>query len=282
MYFCQSINRYNRMKSNFYTYYLIILTIILFTGCNIEDVSENAARLRIKLTDATSLTLKELHVDINEISVFATDSTNIEGEWITLDYSGGEYNLLILLNGKTVQLVDQYFPSYKKIEKIKIILGNNNRIVTITDAPVPLQLSPEIIDGVVIENINADLATNVISSIIIDINAALSIREINGNWFLRPSARAFPETYGASIKGYVAPIEANPYVAIIQETDTFFTFPDPDGMFYFFGLNEGAWDIYLIANPESNYRDTVFTDTLSYGQKLELTPRPIRLVFDAP
>jgi hypothetical protein len=80
----------------------------------------------------------------------------------------------------------------------------------------------------------------------------------------------------------VAPIEANPYVAIIQETDTFFTFPDPDGMFYFFGLNEGAWDIYLIANPESNYRDTVFTDTLSYGQKLELTPRPIRLVFDAP
>src|SRR5690554_7500840 len=96
MYFCQSINRYNRMKSNFYTYYLIILTIILFTGCNIEDVSENAARLRIKLTDATSLTLKELHVDINEISVFATDSTNIEGEWITLDYSGGEYNLLTL------------------------------------------------------------------------------------------------------------------------------------------------------------------------------------------
>jgi len=138
MYFCQSINRYNRMKSNFYTYYLIILTIILFTGCNIEDVSENAARLRIKLTDATSLTLKELHVDINEISVFATDSTNIEGEWITLDYSGGEYNLLTLLNGKTVQLVDQYFPSYKKIEKIKIILGNNNRIVTITDAPVLL------------------------------------------------------------------------------------------------------------------------------------------------
>lgn len=270
------------MKAISYKYYILLTALLIITACSKEDVSENAARLRIKLTDATSLVFKELHVDINDISVFATDSTNIEGEWIPLEYSGGEYNLLTLMNGKTVQLVDQYFPSYKNIEKIKIQFGNNNRLVTVTDSPIPLQLSPEIIDGVVIDNVKTDLATNVISSLIIDINAALSIREVNGNWFLKPAARAFPETHGGSIKGYVSPMEANPYVAIIQDTDTFFTFPEADGMFYFFGLNEGAWDIYLFANPESNYRDTVFTDTISEGQKLELTPRPLRLVFDAP
>ena len=77
-------------------------------------------------------------------------------------------------------------------------------------------------------------------------------------------------------------MEANPFVAIIQDTDTFYTFPEPNGMFYFFGLKDGVWDIHLVANPETNYRDTVFTDTLSVGQKLELTPNPIRLQFNTP
>lgn len=268
------------MKKTLYPYYLILIILLVITSCNKEDLSENAARLRIKLTDAASLVLKDLYVEINEIAVFATDSTNLEGEWISLKYSGGEYNLLKLMNGKTVQLVDQYFPSYKKIEKIRILFGNNNRLITVTNAIISLQLSPEIIDGVVIDDVKVDLATNVISSIIIDINAALSIQEVNGNWFMKPAARAFPETYGGSIKGYVAPMDANPYVAIIQDTDTFFTLPEEDGMFYFFGLNEGAWDIYLLSNPETNYRDTVFTDTIAEGQKLELTPKPIRLIFD--
>lgn len=270
------------MKRTLYPNYIILIGLLIITACSKEDVSVNAARLRIKLTDATSLVLKEMHIDINEIAVFATDSTNREGEWISLEYSGGEYNLLNLMNGKKVQLVDQYFPSYKKIEKIRLKLGNNNRLLSVTDSIVQLQLSPEIIDGVVIDNVDVDLATNVISSIIIDINAALSIQEVNRNWFLKPAARAFSETYGGSIKGFVAPMEANPYVAIIQEPDTFFTFPEADGMFYFFGLNEGAWDIHLIANPASNYRDTVFTDTISEGQKLELTPKPIFLQFDMP
>lgn len=271
------------MKRKQFTYYIIFSIIFLLNSCNIEDVSENAARLRVKLTDAGALSIKELHIDIREISLFVTDSVNSEGEWVQLEYTGGDYNLLTLMNGKTVQLVDQYFPSNKEIEKIRLLLGNNNRILTVTGGqPIPLQLSPEIIDGVIIDIVEVDLATNVISSIIIDINAALSIKEVNGNWFLKPAARAFAETSGGSIIGYVSPLSANPYVVIIQENDTFMTFPEVDGMFYFFGLNEGAWDIHLIANPESNYRDTVFTDTLSAGQKLELTPRPIQLHFDVP
>ena len=148
------------MRRTLFPYYIIVTILIIIVSCSKEDVSENAARLRIKLTDATSLVLKELHVDIAEIYVFVTDSTSTEGEWVQLEFSGGEYNLLNLMNGKTVQLVDQYFPAYKEIEKIRLQLGNNNRILTVTDKPIPLQLSPEIIDGLIINNIEVDLATN--------------------------------------------------------------------------------------------------------------------------
>ncbi len=257
-----------------------VLSVFVFSvSCDSEDISDNATRLRIKLTDATSLVMKEFYIDITGIDLFVTDSVNTEGEWISLEYNGGEYNILKLRNGNTVQLVDQYFPADKNINKIRVLLGNNNRIITVTNEAVALQKSDNVIDGIIIDNIDADLAVNVITSIIIDINAALSVKEINGNFFLDPVSRAFPEIFGGSIKGYVAPPQANPFVAITQDNDTLLTIPESDGMFMFLGLNEGPWKIHIIADPSTLYKDTVFTDTLSMGQKLELTPKPIRLSF---
>lgn len=257
-----------------------VLSVFVFSvSCDSEDISDNATRLRIKLTDATSLVMKEFYIDITGIDLFVTDSVNTEGEWISLEYNGGEYNILKLRNGNTVQLVDQYFPADKNINKIRVLLGNNNRIITVTNEAVALQKSDNVIDGIIIDNIDADLAVNVITSIIIDINAALSVKEINGNFFLDPVSRAFREIFGGSIKGYVAPPQANPFVAITQDNDTLLTIPESDGMFMFLGLNEGPWKIHIIADPSTLYKDTVFTDTLSMGQKLELTPKPIRLSF---
>ena len=54
------------MRRTLFPYYIIVTILIIIVSCSKEDVSENAARLRIKLTDATSLVLKELHVDIAE------------------------------------------------------------------------------------------------------------------------------------------------------------------------------------------------------------------------
>ena len=108
-------------KSNWNNVLLVLFIIII--GCDKGDSFNNAARLRVKLTDAASLVIKEMYVDISEISVFVTDSSNTNGEWIALEFTGGEYNLLKLMNGKSVQLVDQYFPSDVKIEKMRLLFG---------------------------------------------------------------------------------------------------------------------------------------------------------------
>ena len=261
---------------------LLLVLFIILIGCDKGDSFDNAARLRVKLTDAASLVIKEMHVDIIEISLFVTDSVNANGEWIALEYSGGEYNLLKLMNGKSVQLIDQYFPSDKKIKKMRIQFGNNNRIITNTDKPIQLQKVPEIADGLEIEVGEIELMPNVITYVMIDINAALSVTESNGNWFLNPAARAFQENWGGSISGFVAPIEANPNIAIVKEETVLFTIPEPDGMFKFIGLEEGVWEIHIMAHPESMFKDTIFTDTLAAGEKKELTPKPIRLQLTTP
>ena len=51
---------------------LFIVLFIVFIGCDKGDSLDNAARLRVKLTDAASLVIKELYIDISEISLFVT------------------------------------------------------------------------------------------------------------------------------------------------------------------------------------------------------------------
>ncbi len=263
----------------------ILLAVLIFTllpACDDNDPSVNAGRLRVKLTDATDVTIKELYLQIQEISVYATDTANAEGEWIKLEYNGGEYDLLKLLNGRQVQLSEQYFPAGKSIQSIRLVFGHDSRIETITDKTHALHFPPEIVEGAVIDLIEPiTIRPNIISGIVIDVNAALSVRESNGNYFLHPVVRVFPEAYGSSLRGYISPppreINAVSFVAIIRDPDTLLTYPDADGMFLFPGLPKGSWEVHLVANPTTAYTDTAFIWNIDTTGIVDITPRPIRM-----
>lgn len=263
-------------------YYLLaaICTLLFFASCEKTDPSENAGRLRIKLTDATDVSIKELYLDVREIAIYATDTLGQDGEWVKLEYSGGEYNLLTLLNGKKIQLVDQYFPADKTIHRVKLVLGNNNRILTFTIDEIPLQLPPQFINEVVIDVIEPiRMEPHIISSIVLDVNAALSVREVDGNYFLYPSARAFSETYGSSLRGYLSPQELRSiwFIGITKEETTLMSLPEPDGMFLFPGLEEGIWEVYLATLPDAIFADTTFTWNIDTTGIVDIIPKPLRL-----
>lgn len=264
---------------------LFIISLLLLGGCS-TDISENAARLRIKLTDAPTLSaesfvVSELQLHIKSLEVSVTDSSDstdtAEEEWIPLEFSGGEYDMLTLSNGKTVQIVDQYFPANQTIRKIKLTLGNNNKIISTSESyHKDLIIAEEAKNGIIVE-VNENLYANIISYLVLDINMALSIREDNGNYFLNPVVRAFSEVYTGSMTGVVAPLEAKPFVCVIKDSDTLYTIPEPDGMFMFPGLGEGNWTIYIFADPYSGYKDTTFIDSVFIRKTTELKPNPIQL-----
>lgn len=277
-------NMYNR----FYRYILFLLVFVLsFQSCEKDNSNDNDARLRVKLTDATSLTIKELYVDISQIDVYLFDTLTLEGDWLTLDYSRKTFNFLSLLNGKTVQVVDQYAPADKMLQQVRLFLGSDNRMVANTDSTYPLQIPAELQEGIVFDAMGMALRPNTISSMILDLNAAGSIWQTETDkksYFLNPKIRAFSETYGGKLVGYVAPLlEANPYVKITQGEDTLFTYPEGEslgattGKYQFIGLNEGEWKVHLIAHPESGFADSVFVSTVVKGETTTITPNPIRL-----
>ncbi|SFL39635.1 DUF4382 domain-containing protein [Proteiniphilum acetatigenes] len=266
--------------------YILLITVLLFSwqACDSEDPSVNASRLRLKLTDATSLVIKEFYVDIREVSVFLVDTTSEEGEWLTLDFSGSRYDILKLRNGKTVQLVDQYVPAGRELQQIKLVFGDDNMLQTNTDSIIPLYIPSELEEGVIIDAVKMEMRLNTISSMVIDLNAALSVvKTEEGDNYLYPVARAFPEVFGGKLRGYVAPLEANPYVKVIQEKDTFLSIPERENlgdqmlMFQFIGLNEGDWEVHFVPDPQANFRDTVVIVTIEQGETFNIPTKPIRL-----
>lgn len=257
---------------------LVALSLLLLGACEGNDPSVNAGRLRVKLTDGTDFSIKELYLHVRGVSVFAIDTVGADGEWVDLEYGGGEYNLLKLFNGKNVMLVDQYFPAEKEIRKVRLFLGNNNRILTNTAKDYPLQMPSEIIEGIEVDLMEPILMKpNIISSLIIDVNAAYSVHERDGNYFILPNVRAFPEMYGSTLCGYVNPAEFTTGIVIVKDPDTQFTLPEQDGMFSFAGLTKGEWEVYLFSHPTSLYADTAFIWNVDTTGVVNITPKPIRL-----
>lgn len=263
--------------------FLLFIVCICFISCSENDISDNAARVRIKITGTPFIMtneykyeIKEVNLDIQSIEIATTDSSaTTPGEWFALDFINKEYDLLSLTNGKTIQVVDQYYPANKTIKNIKITLGDKSKIIALSAAGNKDLIVPQEFREVIITNVNENLYASVISSIVIDMRTFIS--ESNGNYFLTPKIRSFAETFGGSIRGNVAPLEAAALISVLNEPDTLYTFPDAEGKFTFIGLKEGEWQIGVFANPASGFNDTIFTDSVFTGKVTELKPNPIRL-----
>lgn len=251
-----------------------ILLLLLIVGCSKNDPSVNATRLRISLTDAPlqvkeeGVIVTEMNINIQKIEVSLVDTLDKSEDWVTLDYNGGVYNILTLTNGKSMQIADQYFPT-GVLRRVKVTFGDNNTIKA-NGTTRNLVLDSSAKEGITLV-VNANLYANYISNIMIDVNASLSLFEENGNFIFKPNIRAFAETSGGALRGYVLPPESNPRVIIANEVDTLFTFPElKDGLFMFKGLQVGEWDIYVFADPLSGYADTIFTDTIYLGKTTDI------------
>ncbi len=152
------------------------LGIIAFESCKKEN--NGSSNLQVRLTDAP-VAYDEVNVDIREVRVnFRDDSTG----WMSLNTNAKIYNLLALQNGVDVLLATGTVPT-GLVKEIRLILGNNNTVV-VNGTSFPLTIPSGGESGLKIKvnkKLNATLET-----LIVDFDAALSIKVENGGYKLRP------------------------------------------------------------------------------------------------
>ena len=283
---------------------ILSCSILLMISCQ-KDIGSNAPggqqRVKIYLTD-DPVPYNAVYVDIQHVIVQVIpdscmgrdrdDDDDHDGDhhdwdddhddwcddnehhcsvWDTLNIRAGVYNLLNLSNGVDTLLASGTTVS-GRINRIKLILGNNNSVV-IDSVSYPLGLwNNNHTVNIEVKGSDIDQLTPADLQLWLDFDAGASIVRASDNHFvLKPSIKIFVPSLTAIIKGKVLPIRAKAIVAAIANNDTLVAIPDDDdGRFKIRGL-KGASAILFVNATANGFRDTTITNIpLTRGRETDV------------
>src|ERR1700712_251727 len=268
---------------------LVILLVALFSfACQKENSGHGSAgksSVNIFLTDDPSLIFDHVFLDIAKVEIKAEDDSdqqhesehqqgdddedhhgNPSGGWQQVPIHPGTYDILRFRNGLDTLFGSSSFDVTRALKKVRITLGNNNRVV-FNGNNLPLTIHNN--DNIIVLNIDeSSVAINAggLTNFWIDFDAGNSIR-LHGNEFeLKPSCKVFSREKSGGIEGIVLPGNAGAIVMAINGTDTATARPEDSGEFKFIGLKPGNYTLVYHATT-NNYIDTTVNNVIISGKE---------------
>jgi hypothetical protein len=254
------------MNNGFTIIKLFIFTsCIAMTACS-SDESSGIIKLQVRLTDAPG-DFEAVNIDIQGMEYHVSGSDLASG-WVAVEnVNTGVYNLLELTNGVDTLLVDSEL-SAGKISQIRLILGNDNS-VDIDGENFPMSTSSAQQSGLKL-NLHEELLSGVTYKILLDFDAARSVKNNGQSYALKPVIRVMSEAQDGALKGNISPIEAFPAIyAIDVNQDSVGTYPDELGDYLIGGLAEGNYTVSFvpIEGFENQFVENI---VISTGELLEM------------
>lgn len=215
---------------------------------NNED-NNSTARIEIRLTDAPNEHIREVWVDIKDIQINLGDSAG----WTSVpDIHQGVYNLMDLTNGRDTLLADAAIPA-GKLNQLRLILGNNNYLIT-TDGAREELTTPSAEESGLKLLVNADLTGGMLYRLVLDFDAAKSIITAgnSGKHLLKPVIRVLSFVpSGGIVKGFVAPDSVLTQVYAIRGTDTISSTSTDAGNYTFRDIAAGSYSLSFVPVADS-------------------------------
>jgi hypothetical protein len=194
-----------------------LLALVVLSSCSKND-KKNTAHVQIALTDSPDPSVKEVWIDVQQVEIIASDSSKP----ILLSAAHpGVYNLLELTNGKDTLLADASIPA-GKISQIRLILGDNNYIVTQDGVKLALKTPSGQTSGLKVQ-IHETVSGGIDYKLTLDFDVARSIvfAGNSGNILLKPVLRIISfAPSGGNIAGVVSPASFPTFVIALNGTDT--------------------------------------------------------------
>lgn len=239
---------------------MLLSTTLLMTACSKDDSSKS--RIQVALTDDPG-DYRAVYIDVQEININYTDSE--ETGWQTLPgVKKGLYNLLTLVNDKDTVLADAEINS-GTIKEIRLVLGDNNWVVTNAGDSIQLQTPSGQSSGVKLK-INMAVSEGILYKLVLDFDVAKSVHPAGtaGKYILHPVIRTVLEAQGGSIKGVVLPSTFPVAVLALSGTDTVAsTYSGIGGGYLLKGINAGTYTLHFIST------DSLLTPSVKEGIAVE-------------
>ncbi len=251
-----------------FAFIILLVGILLFQSCQKKGGlgDDGKARLQVRLTDSPDPNVKEVWVDVKEVRINMEDS-----DWITLDGAHpGLYNLLELTDGKDTLLADAQIPT-GKISQIRLLLGDNNYIITHDGQKIQLSTPSAQQSGLKVQ-VHQDVAGGILYGLILDFDAGKSIVKAgnSGKYNLKPVLRIISFVpSGGNVQGAVVPDSVRTAVYAIQGIDTVAsTFTDTTNGKYWFGDIPGGNYLLTFEPSDNTYQPAQKNVTVVLGQNV--------------
>lgn len=222
--------------------------------------------LKVFLTDDQNLVFDKVFIDIRKLEIkLEDDGVDSLGGWIALQITPGVYDILQFRNGLDTLFGTGTIPANRKLQKIRLTLGNNNSVV-MNGQTKPLKVKDK--DNEVIAQLdesNVEISSPDQFLFWIDFDAGRSIKvdnsgSGNNNGFeLRSHIRIFSKKKSGRIEGRVLPAAAQAIVMAISGMDTLTAKPEREGEFKFVGLKAGVYQLFVDATA-NNYKDSTINN----------------------
>jgi len=241
------------------------LTVLFLSSCSKNDktIGSNEARLQVLLTDSPDPEVQEVWVDVREVNINMNDSNSI----VLTGSHPGLYNLLDLTNGKDTILADATIPTVS-ISQIRLVLGDNNYIITKSGEKIPLKTPSAQQSGLKIQ-IQQNVTGGTLYRLILDFDAGKSIVKAgnSGQYILKPVIRVLSFVpSGGNISGVVWPDSIRTAIFAINGVDTTATtFTDTtNGNYFIKDIPAGNYSLHF--NPsDTTYKTAQRTATVVLG-----------------
>lgn len=224
---------------------LLCLTLPFLTSCEKEPMDEGTGTFRVSMTDAPA-NYAGLEVEITKVSVYSDRSG-----WVELNQDAQYVQVLELTNGAKTDIAFATDVEAGLYTRLKITFGDRNTLSVRTAASLgdgnvyaqsdfAMQYEGE---REIILEINEQLSAEGTAGVLIDFDAASSIREDLNGYVLKPVLREIKD----SATGLRGQIEGWAYAhAQLQGAgQTINTYANASGAFFFQGMQPGTYDLIL-------------------------------------
>ena len=242
--------------------------INLFSSCSRSQKNSDStttSHLQVRLTDSPFPNAKEVWVDILQVEIIEGDSSH---PLVLNGAHPGLYNLLNFTNGKDTLLADATIPA-GTISQIRLILGDNNYIVTSDNEKIALKTPSGQESGLKVQ-VHQDVTGGILYRLILDFDAGRSVVKAgnSGNYLLKPVLRIISFIpSGGDIQGVVVPDSVRTAIFAIAGIDTVAsTFTDTtNGGYLIKDIPAGNYSLVFIPS-DTSYKTASTNATVVLGQ----------------
>jgi Domain of unknown function (DUF4382) len=223
----------------------------------------NRSKVSVYFTDHQTPLFDKVNLHIIKLEIKVEDNgTDSLGGWYNLNITPGIFDVLRFRNGFDTLFASGTIPANRKLQKIRMTLGNQNTVVT-GGSTFPLDIKDN--DNEVVANLddsNVDFTPPDQFLFWIDFDAHQSIQVKSNNRFeLKSHIKIFTKSKSGRIEGRVLPTAARAIVKAINGSDTATALPEPNGEYKIVALRAGTYKLLFDATA-NNYQDTLVNNII--------------------